>query len=137
MGKTISHYEVHGTIVSGERLGKKIGFPTLNIRYSKKPLLDFGVYACIIQLPRFQKKAIRGIMYFGAKSVGENKGIILEVHALPHNIPERRIIEKITHNDEISLKIGTFIRPPQEFSSLTSLKKQIADDIHKLTDDDV
>ena len=43
-------YRVSGRVVTGERLGRTLGFPTLNIRLARRPAPRYGVYAVEVGL---------------------------------------------------------------------------------------
>ncbi|MCS7202159.1 MAG: bifunctional riboflavin kinase/FAD synthetase [Dictyoglomus sp.] len=110
---------IRGKIVEGEKLGRKIGFPTANIMpHEKKLFLSNGIYrGKIIIDDKFYTSAI----YLGTKPTFNYHDRILEVHILDYN---ENIVGK-----EVEITFEEFIREERKFSSVEALKKQILRDI--------
>ncbi len=111
---------LHRKVLQGKKLGRKIGFPTLNFHVGNfgKSYSD-GVYACQVHIG---KVLYKGALYYGSRL--SSRGKVLEVHVLDFN--------KNIYNQFIQLKVGKKIRGPQSFSNLDALKKQITDDLKKV-----
>lgn len=111
-------FSFKGEVVHGKKLGRTIGFPTLNQIYPKSlSPLKFGVYAveCVIDGQRFG-----GIANFGVKpTVGENDPVC-ETHIFD--------FEGDCYGKTIEILFVDFIREETRFSSLDELKKQIEKD---------
>ena len=115
------NYTLHGTVVEGYRVGRKIGFPTANIEASDKYKLipGYGVYAV--------KVIIDGQMYKGMLNIGvrptfnknaDNRSI--EVHLFDfHND---------IYNKEITLIFIGKIREEQRFNGIEELTEQLKKD---------
>lgn len=74
---TTGFSSILGKIEKGEKIGTKIGYPTINIIVPKDENLE-GVYVCGVEIEK-------GMDYFGTGYVGEKKGLknnqyICEVH---------------------------------------------------------
>ena len=62
-------YVLSGIVEKGEQLGRKLGFPTANLRVPEEKLLPLaGVYAVDVQAP--SGKIYDGMLYIGKKYVG-------------------------------------------------------------------
>jgi riboflavin kinase/FMN adenylyltransferase len=115
------NYTATGKVVGGAKLGRQIGFPTVNLPWEPECLPRFGVY--LVRFRGSESKAwSSGIANYGVKpTVADDIGPALEVHAL----------EKTTLDagDEIDVEWLRFIRPEQKFASVDALKEQIAVDV--------
>jgi riboflavin kinase/FMN adenylyltransferase len=110
-------YLLTGTIETGNQIGRKIGFPTANIRPIDplKLIPAEGVYAVLLNLSgRFEK----GMMNIGTRpTIDNNLNITIEVHILNFN-------EDI-YNQKIDIAIIERIRDEQKFSDIEQLKTQL------------
>ena len=79
------HYSISGRVVHGNKLGKKLGFPTVNIqmRHNRSPLSGIFVVEVYGATVSSQPKKIPGVASLGVRpTVCENGRIMLEVHLL-------------------------------------------------------
>ncbi|HKK17572.1 MAG TPA: riboflavin biosynthesis protein RibF [Opitutales bacterium] len=115
------NYRSSGTIVGGARLGRKIGFPTLNLPWQPECLPRFGVYFVYFR-PADGGEWAPAVANYGVKpTVDEAPGEpALEVHALEP--------VELKAGDAIEVEWLKFIRPEQKFGSVDELKDQIAKD---------
>lgn len=108
-------------IVSGAKLGRKLGFPTMNLPWQPECLPRFGVY--FVYFRKSGEKAWSpAVANYGVKPTVDEKsgGPLLEVHALDP------VVMGLGENIEVEwLK---FIRPEQKFESVDELKAQITKD---------
>ncbi len=115
------HYFSSGSVVAGAQLGRKIGFPTLNVPWSPECLPRFGVY-----LVRFRAVGSSswqdGVANYGIKPTvaAADQPPALEIHALNST--------QLDTGDALEVKWLHFIRPEQKFASVDDLKAQIAKD---------
>lgn len=116
-------FEVRGVIGHGKKLGRQIGYPTINVEVSKNIYAPaFGVYAvhCYID----------GKKYFGAMNVGVNPSvdsgneIKWEAHLLD--------FDGDLYHKEILVRFIEFIRAEKRFNSVEELKEQIKTDVKKV-----
>lgn len=111
-------WEMSGKVFSGKGEGRRLGFPTLNVRPFEKTLpLRNGVYAVDTEWGR-------AVANWGnAPTLGENawKERVLEVHLL--NMPEI-----VSVPDTLRVSFVRFLRPERKFPSLDDLVRQIAED---------
>ena len=112
------------TVVKGKKLGRKIGFPTMNLEPAKlSQELDYGVYTCEVLLVS-EKNIYSGILHFGPRKTLNDEIISLEIHLFD--------FKKEVYGEKVKLKIGEKIRGIQKFENLDELKKQIELDIAKV-----
>jgi riboflavin kinase/FMN adenylyltransferase len=115
------NYFSNGTVVGGAKLGRQIGFPTLNLPWAPECRPGFGVYQV-----RFRSSADQpwasGVANYGVKpTVAQaDQSPALEVHALADT--------QLNQGDTIEVEWLRFIRPEQKFASVDALKEQIAKD---------
>ena len=107
---------LNGTVISGKGLGKKINYPTANIKIeeSYKIIPKQGVY--IVQL------FIENQMFYGMMNIGVNPTVngtteSIEVHFFNFN---SNIYDK-----KIQINLLSRIRDEQKFESIDALKKQL------------
>ena len=123
------NYYSADTVISGEKLGRQIGFPTLNLPWSPECRPRFGVYYVRFRLLGDDRWEA-GVANYGIRPTvnRDNNNPLLEVHALAGT--------EISAGDSIEVEWLRFIRPEQTFQSVELLKEQIARDCevaHKLS----
>tara|TARA_A100001011_G_scaffold398033_1_gene500997 strand:+ start:4015 stop:4935 length:921 start_codon:yes stop_codon:yes gene_type:complete len=111
-------WSVEGKVIKGEKRGRKIGFPTCNVKLNDYIVPKLGVYAVIININNHQKKGIANIGY---RPTFNGQNLLLEVNIFGIN---RNLYNKI-----IKINFIRFIRPERKFKNLEKLKKQIKLDI--------
>lgn len=115
-----SVYSSDGLVVSGKRLGRTIGFPTLNVVWSPDLRPRFGVYVVSVHGEK-STKPLQGVANYGLRPTVENSTEPrLEVHLLgecPYDTGDRILVEWLN-----------FLRPEMKFGGLGTLRAQIAAD---------
>ena len=113
-------YEMSGTVEHGKRLGRTLGFPTMNIEPEEKKILPrFGVYACRVE--------IDGIWYGGIGNAGIKPTVtnehkrLLEVFVFGY--------EGDAYGKRIRAQFCDFERPETKFASVEELKEHVMKDI--------
>lgn len=102
-------------IIEGEKIGRKIGFPTANSEYPNDIVkLPYGVYKIEV-LNKF------AIMNWGVKPTFNSKNELLEIH-----IPN---FEENLYGKDLEIKVLDKIRSEKKFDSVEDLIKQIKEDI--------
>lgn len=115
------NYFADGEIVGGAKLGRELGFPTLNLPWEPECLPKFGVY-----FVRFREASEQswhfGVANYGVKpTVAEGQPPVLEIHSLESM--------ELTEGSCIEVEWLRFIRPEKKFTSVDELKAQIATDV--------
>ncbi len=105
-----------GTVVRGNRLGRKIGFETANIilNYPNKLVPAHGVYIVRAKIENEEKY---GIMNIGNRPTVSGTGRTIEAHFLNLN--------KNLYDKQIRIFILHRIRDEKKFDSLEALKNQL------------
>lgn len=124
--KTANHYlgyefTLHGSVVEGQRVGRKIGFPTANIESSDvhKLIPGYGVYAVKITL---EGKKYNGMLNIGTRPTfnqnADSRSIEVNIFDFDGDI----------YNKEITLIFLDKIRNEQKFSGVNALVEQLKKD---------
>lgn len=119
--KYLGHpYTLGGTVVHGKKLGRTLGYPTLNVALESplKLLPLTGVYAVQVEL--------RGMLYVGALNIGfnptvEGKGWSCEVYLLDY--------AGDAYDTYVRIYFRHRLRDELRFDSLDALKLQMAQDV--------
>jgi len=123
--KLLGHpYLISGRVVKGRGMGRKLGYPTANLKISDRLKLipGEGVYAARALVG---KKAYEGMLYIGSRpTFGGRSARAIEFNAFgnPGDLYGRELI----------LEVHQFIRPGKKFGSLGELKRAIAGDQAKI-----
>ena len=112
------NWTVVGKVIKGQSRGRKIGFPTCNLKLNDYVIPRLGVYAVKVKTKNFDKKGIANIGY---RPTFNGQNLLLETNIFG--------INKNLYNKEISISFKKFIRPEKKFRNLKYLKKQIQLDI--------
>jgi riboflavin kinase/FMN adenylyltransferase len=115
-------YRVCGHAQHGEKRGRKLGFPTLNLCMTRRFLPRAGVYAAQVKLGGEHYNAIANI---GIKPSFGQFAPRLEAHCFGLS---REVYGTLA---EVTLK--RFLRDEKKFDSIEALKAQIAADIASLS----
>jgi len=105
---------VKGKVIKGKRRGRKIGFPTCNIKLRNYIMPKLGVYSVIVETNYFKKQGIANIGY---RPTFNGQNLLLEVNIFG--------INKNLYNKEVNVNFIKFIRSEKKFKGLEQLKKQI------------
>ncbi len=113
-------WSINGKIIKGSKRGRKIGFPTCNLKLNNYILPRLGVYSVLVEIGNLKR---RGIANIGYRPTFNGQNLLLEVNIFG--------INKDLYNKEISVNFKKFIRPEKKFKDFETLKKQIKIDIIK------
>ncbi len=111
---------VEGRVIKGKKRGRKIGFPTCNLKLNSYVIPKLGVYAVNIKAASQTKNGIANIGY---RPTFKGQNLLLETNIFG--------INKNLYNKLISVSFKKFIRPEKKFKNFEYLKKQIKLDIKK------
>jgi riboflavin kinase/FMN adenylyltransferase len=115
-----SPYTTEGVVTPGKRLGRTIGFPTLNVPWSPELRPRLGVYAVRVTGPR-ANGPLPGVANYGVRPTVENTSEPrLEVHVLGAC--------PLGEGDTVAIEWLRFLRPERKFAGLEELRAQIAQD---------
>ena len=116
------NWSIDGKVSVGRKMGRKIGFPTCNIKLNDYVIAKPGVYAVNISINK-NKKLLRGIANLGYRPTFNQKEILLEVHIFNFS--------RNLYNKHLTIEFIDFIRKEKKFKNINQLKKQINLDIRK------
>ncbi|WP_335870761.1 bifunctional riboflavin kinase/FAD synthetase [Bacillus sp. 2205SS5-2] len=114
-------YRTKGTVVHGDKRGRKIGFPTANIEQEDNYLLpNTGVYTVQIKVHDTWYNGVCNVGYKPTFKHPDEKKLTIEVHifTFDHSI----------YGEEIQLKWYDRIRSEQKFNGINELIDQIEKD---------
>ncbi len=112
-------YTCVGLVKRGKRLGRTIGFPTLNLPWSPDCKLMFGAYAVELTRCKTGEKFCGVASYGTSPTVGETEPLL-----------EVNLFDDVSFGapSKIEVKIKKFLRPQKKFTSVDELKNQIVID---------
>ena len=117
-------YMIVGRVVQGKKLGRTIGFPTINlIADSARIYPPNGVYATKVKV---DSKTYLGMTNIGYNPTVSGERKMIETHLFECN--------EVLYGVEVEVDFYHFIRPERKFESVEALKKQIAHDKNQVLD---
>jgi riboflavin kinase/FMN adenylyltransferase len=117
-------YTILGTVVRGDDLGKKMGFPTANLSAHNEQFPPNGVY--------FAQAMLDGVIYPGVLNLGyrptvsSEKDRVLEIHLFD--------FDRDIYGSDLEVRFVRYLRPEKKFESVDTLARQIALDVKQARD---
>jgi riboflavin kinase / FMN adenylyltransferase len=118
-------YTILGTVKAGEKLGKKLGYPTANLSAHSEQFPPNGVYLA--------EAWIQGALYHGVVNLGYRPTVssgrserVLEIYLLDFN---REI-----YGENVEVRFVRYLRPERKFDNLEALVRQIEADVRQARD---
>ncbi len=113
-------YTVIGKVEHGKKIGRTIGFPTINVIPSQDKILPpKGVYASKVI---FKNKTYYGVTNIGVKPTVTDEGIV----SVETNIID---FAEDVYDENIEIMFYHFQRPEMKFDSIEKLSAQLQNDI--------
>lgn len=115
------NFTLHGTVVGGKQIGRKLGFPTANIEASDKYKIipGYGVYAVTLEL---EGATYKGMLNIGMRPTfnnnADNRSIEVNIFDFSQDI----------YGKEITLCFIDKIRAEQKFDGVDALIEQLKKD---------
>jgi len=120
LGRT---YFIDGRVVTGRRLGRKIGFPTVNIDPANELFPGGGVYVTTSRFESFAR-SFESVTNIGVRpTLYENYALTIESHILD--------FDSNVYGDVMRLYFHHLLRREQQFRSALELNNQIHMDIDR------
>ena len=112
-------FTILGTVVAGQQLGRRLGFPTANLAAHNEQFPPNGVYAVTA---RWDGGTYPGVVNLGYRPTVAQPGgeRLLELHLFDF---DRQI-----YGDDVEVEFRAFLRPEQKFAGVEELRAQIARD---------
>ena len=113
-------YDLTGTVADGKKLGRSLGYPTLNLQFPENKILPrLGVYSSVTVIGDDTYNSITNVGRRPSVDDGDEVNIETFIYNFNDDIYGREVSVKLTH----------FLRDERRFESLEALKNQIAIDI--------
>ncbi len=120
-------YHVKGSVVHGKKLGRTLGFPTVNLIPDLKKLMPLpGVYRTVVQIKGEDDKwseEYKGLTNVGYKPTVSEEQKFCGVETYIYDFDEE------IYGKEISVSFCEFCRPERRFASVEELKAQVRKDM--------
>lgn len=120
LGRT---YTIKGLVVSGQGLGRKLGFPTVNLKPAVMQMLmpASGVYAASAIMAG---RAYPGLLYIGTRPTVSSRGLLsIEFHSLTAPPPSRA--------SQAEVRLEVRLRPEKRFGTIDDLVHAMGRDAAK------
>ncbi len=115
-------YFIRGKVVHGNRIGRTLGFPTVNLLPDDSKLLPpNGVYSSRVVIGEEEYRAITNIGYKPTVTQERILGVESYIYDFSRDIYE----------EEVEVRLCEFQRPERQFANLEELKEQLQEDIRK------
>jgi riboflavin kinase/FMN adenylyltransferase len=115
-------YSIVGTVTTGDKLGRKLGFPTANLSAHSEQFPPDGVYLA--------EAWLEGVLNHGVVNLGIRPTVAkgesprtLEIHLLDFNHE--------IYGEEIEVRFLQFLRPEKKFPNVDALIRQIEADVQQ------
>ena len=114
------HYYLEGTVVDGYKVGRKIGFPTANLRvdFPNKLIPSIGIYAVCVYVNGGKYKGMLNIGY--RPTINNGTDLSIEVHILD--------FQGDIYHQKMRIEFIDFLRPEEKFNSVDELILQMQKD---------
>lgn len=120
LGRT---YFVDGRVATGRRLGRKMGFPTVNLDPSNELYPQGGVFVTTCRFESFSR-SFEAVTNVGVRpTLYENYAVTIESHILD--------FDSNVYGDTVRLYFHQLLRREQQFRSALELTNQIRTDIQR------
>ncbi|GAA0783345.1 bifunctional riboflavin kinase/FAD synthetase [Hathewaya limosa] len=111
-------YSIEGEIIEGKKIGRQIGFPTINLSYKRNfALPKRGVYYTIVE---YEKKLYRGITNIGFNPTVNGNNLSVETNIIDFS--------KEIYGESVKLFFIEKLRDEKKFNSLEQLKQVLTKD---------
>lgn len=108
-------YFMMGRVVHGDKLGRKLGYPTANIHLHRKVSPVMGIY--VVKVHGLGKKPLPGVANIGIRPTIGGTRSLLEVHLFNFN--------QAIYGKYVSVEFCHKLRDEERYDSLDALKAQI------------
>lgn len=114
------YFGINGVVEGGKKLGRKLGFPTMNVPWPKKKLVPpRGVYLSRV---RIEDVWYNGISNVGVKPTVSDEGrVLIETYLFNYS--------GNAYGKEVKIELLQFRRPERRFSGIEEMKEYVDKDI--------
>jgi riboflavin kinase / FMN adenylyltransferase len=112
-------YAMRGRVVAGEQLGRRLGYPTANLRMRRRKLPMTGIYAVRVRGvdARRPHDARPGVASLGFRPTVDGTEPLLEAHVFDFN--------GVLYGTELEVEFVAKIRDEEKFATLDALVQQM------------
>jgi len=114
-------YSLSGRVAHGQKLGRELGYPTINIKMGDKTLIVKGIFA--VSVKGIDNRVLQGVASIGTRPTVNGVDTILEVYILDFN--------QDVYGYSVEVEFLHKIRNEEKFDSLEELTAHIAQDTEK------
>jgi riboflavin kinase / FMN adenylyltransferase len=115
-------YTILGTVVRGDDLGKKIGFPTANLSAHNEQFPPNGVYFAEANLDGAIHPGVVNLGYRPTISSGKTERV-LEIHLFD--------FKRDIYGKDLEVRFIRYLRPEKKFENIDALVRQIEADVER------
>jgi riboflavin kinase/FMN adenylyltransferase len=110
-------WEIDGHVISGDRRGRELGFPTANIKLTGYLRPAFGIYAVRARLDRPGEPWIDGVANLGIRPMWRTQEPMLEVHLFDFAAD--------IYGQVLRVRLIERLRPEANFATIDELVQQV------------
>jgi len=111
-------YSLGGRVAHGQKLGRELGYPTINIKMGDKTLIVKGIFA--VQVKGIDNRPLRGVASIGTRPTVNGVDTILEVYILN--------FDRDVYGYSVEVEFLHKLRDEKKFASLEELSVNIGRD---------
>ncbi len=111
-------YSLGGRVAHGQKLGRQLGYPTINIKMGDKTLIVKGIFA--VRVKGIDNRALRGVASIGTRPTVNGVDTILEVYILD--------FDRDVYGYSVEVEFLHKLRDELKFASLEELSVNIGRD---------
>lgn len=113
-------YSIRRKIISGDKRGRNLGFPTLNLRYYRNDKIRFGVWLVVLEIGN---KKFKGLAHIGPSPTFKIKKPRIEIYLFNFS--------KNLYNRSVKVEFLKYLRPTKKFKTKRELILQIKKDCQR------
>jgi riboflavin kinase/FMN adenylyltransferase len=114
-------YAISGHVIHGEKLGRTLGFPTLNLRVTHRPALA-GIF--VVRVHGLAGHALPGVASLGVRPTVDDSGrVLLEVHLFD--------VDASCYGKLVRVEFLDKLRDEEKYDDLATLTAAIEDDARR------
>ncbi len=114
-------YSLSGRVAHGQKLGRQLGYPTINIKMGDKTLIVKGIFA--VNVKGIDNRVLQGVASIGTRPTVNGVDTILEVYILG--------FDQDVYGYSVEVEFLHKIRDEEKFDSLEELSTWIGRDTEK------
>lgn len=113
-------FRVSGHVIHGQKLGRELGFPTLNLRVAPHFAARSGIY--VVRAEGLANGPLAGVASLGVRPTVQDQGrVLLEVHLLDARVD--------AYGKLVRIEFLHLLRDEEKFPDLPTLTAAIAEDV--------